>query len=445
MLYKPQSQYMFPNNIVLNNQEDNNFSVIISGVKISNYILNMKYLQSGVSNPSWVEFYNVDNAITTLSSPLYNGDELSIEISSDTIGSISSGVYLNRQLGWQISLLGDSVQGTPSGVSPQMTITNHNFKTGEQVWISSGTAKGIAYVAVIDSNTCWFSTKRERVLVYDSATDSIDSSYLNAVPIYPMSQSDVIVFMTINKGTFTLLPDTTNYSYYDAIPTYSQVNNIALSNYVAYLYDENENLISTTDTIYSSNVQHRYEGLLSGQVYGIRIIANDINMLEYDTGIVQLSCIYSIPTIDMAPIATNNCQESCVDLSWGNIIQLIGSVDGDYSFVDSDVMGIKLLNLDANSVLTFTPIEKLSTGSIATFIIKFISASFDGDICKYTNSVSGKSYTINYENSTGILSHTVDGVRYLDQVFSSGLDTNKTYLVATTEFHVRMEEIIVNY
>lgn len=85
MLYEP--SYMYPYNTDIDVTKTNTFTCILNasgGTKIRSY-------QVSIKNPSYVDIYTPSKQ--TLTTPLYNGDSLEIEIPRNELINGQSGPY----------------------------------------------------------------------------------------------------------------------------------------------------------------------------------------------------------------------------------------------------------------------------------------------------------------------------------------------------------------
>ena len=110
-LYKPQSQFISPNNETINAQVENNFISKVSGDLCSAYIWRIKNQKELL--------YGSDiglNTLNKLTNPLYNDDELVLNMPANWFLQADRQKFLNVPLAWNVTMLGKEKNITASEI-----------------------------------------------------------------------------------------------------------------------------------------------------------------------------------------------------------------------------------------------------------------------------------------------------------------------------------------
>ena len=287
---------------------------------------------------------------------------------------------------------------------------------------------------------------KDNLLLYDNIEASknnqgnlnITSVGSGTIKISNIGVSDEIPFMVYGTATVVLTVGTVTSQSKEFIPTYTHPQNVLVNKFQAFLYSSNSELLDSSDLIYSSNVKYSFDGFLSGVSYGVRFVITDNVGQETDTGIVTFNVSYSSPSLIIQADAENVCKDSCIKVSWGNLIQILGTVSGTYSYVQQDYLdlGTHGLHLDSSSILTYTDINMLVNGTLPIFIWTPTSTSFVGLIAEFTNSLTFDSLKIYYDGAKFYQNRNGTILNNLN----SSLVSNSSYLIAITgtELHTHI-------
>lgn len=181
-IYKPQSQFMVPNNNTINNAIDNYFVTKISGDYCSGYIWSIPTI--GTTAITGVVLNQVVNVLT----PLYNGDNLNIKLPKLSFNATALRKYLNNSLFWNITILGKQKSITANTnvttgtiVETEITIPNGNFKTGDYVYLvqDSTPAGNYYYIGSLGDSKYKLYDTREKAMAMLITADYKAVSFTN--------------------------------------------------------------------------------------------------------------------------------------------------------------------------------------------------------------------------------------------------------------------------
>lgn len=146
--------------------------------------------------------------------------------------------------------------------------------------------------------------------------------------------SDQAILLPLSPGTFTFSNITggiVNAASYNFQLTYSQLQNENLQSYRFYLYDSNQNLLSSSnDILYAqdNSLAYTFAGLQDSTKYYIQAIGVTQHYMIIDSGKIEFTANYISPRLNAVLTATNLPQKGAVSIQ-ANIYQIIGySSDG---------------------------------------------------------------------------------------------------------------------
>ncbi len=100
----------------------------------------------------------------------------------------------------------------------------------------------------------------------------------------------------------------------------------------------------------------------------------------------------------VSALAENICKDSCVKISWPDIYQIYGIVDGTSNYIENYITyGWYGLHLNADSTLTYNDVNMKVGGSLPIFLWQPDTTSFIGLIAEFTNSENGSYIQIGYD------------------------------------------------
>lgn len=215
------------------------------------------------------------------------------------------------------------------------------------------------------------------------------------------SPSQWILFFTEAQATFTVgsLPSSVQVATISA--TYNQAQDIPLKTYRVYLYlsTDLENPIVDSGDIYPDTliydgdvVEYEFDGLESGFSYAVQFTGFTQNDDFIDSGKSGFSIVYSYPP-DVPQLEVTQLSEyGNIKLNWAALIQILGFVNGTYSYTTGKFgQGIQL---DSGSELYYT--ETIPIGNTTYFWVK-LPIGFSGVFCEF--GTDGAGMKIFFENS----------------------------------------------
>lgn len=495
-IYKPFRQTMSPNNITLNPAVSNTFYVNINGQICNGY----RFRIFDMNNTLIV---GASTNLVTLSSPLYDGDTLEIAVGSGlltagnqykwqvdlystftTVSAVSTAndtlTVANHNLltGDIVFIKSSTTLPTAYSYAPAWVVDT-SYVIGEKVFYTTNStyytckADHTSSLSILPTNaTYWDATPAVGLLGYTkyyirvvdkdtvSLFENVEAARNNqgvldltttgsgTIQISNVAISDEMPFMVYNIPTVSLTVSTLTSQSYEFVPTYTHTQGVLVNKFQAFLYDADSVLIDSSDLIYSSNVRYTFNGFLSGTVlvpryYGIKfIITNNAGQIS-DTGIITFDVLYSSPSLIISAVAENICKDSCIKVSWGNLIQISGDLVGHADYLDNYLtLGGYGLSLDSGTTLDYVGVEMLVGGTLPFFMWQPLSITFTGLIAEFENSTTTENIKIYYDGTKfyqdrgGVilnnlpLSLTLNGA-YLIGVIGNELYTNLigTYVV----------------
>lgn len=430
ILYKPERQFMEPNEMVLDPTIENKFSVLVNGTKCIGYRFSVYDAADALVEKASTEK-------TLLETPLYNDDSLEITVAADAFAA-------GNEYKWQIALYANDITATSVDIEKDtITVANHNLNNGDMVYISSTDkapapleAYKVYYVHRVDKDTIAVFEYLEGAKNDAGRIDLTDAG-AGEITVSSIAISDQIPFSVYDIPKLTLeVPNITS-RIHDFIPVYSHPQNIPVNHYKVIVYDGGA-ISDETEDIYSSNIKYHADGLLTGGDISIEFVAtNDIGQV-CTTGKIPLTVSYDVALLDIKPIAENNHDKSAIELMWDRLVQIIGETTGrihyQYDFMNEGNIALKLFE---NATLTFNGINVLASGSPPLFAFS-PERNFTGPIFRLNNSQNPKLYyEVGYDGSH--FYRNINGVFFYENAME--LDYNKVYLVACLQDSVYVREI----
>ena len=430
ILYKPERQFMEPNEMVLDPAIENKFSVIVNGTKCVGYRFSIYD-----SADTLVEDASTEKVL--LETPLFNDDVLEVSVKS---GAFTAG----NEYKWQIALYANDLPVTNVDTEKDtIAVSNHNLNNGDMIYVSSDDtlpapleAFKVYYVHRVDKDTIAIFEYLEGAK-NDSGRIDLTAAGAGNITISSVAISDQVPFTAYDKPVFTLKVDTITSRVFEFIPEYKHPQNIPVNHYRVLIYDGNT-VSEDTGEIYSSNMKYRADGLLTGSDVSIEFVAtNDVGQV-CSTGRVPLVIDYNIALLDIHPVAKNDLNKSAIELNWDKLVQIIGKTTGrvfyQYDYMEDGNIALKLYE---NATLTFEGIEVNAEGSPPLFTFS-PERNFSGVIFRLNNSKDpNKYYEVGYDGSH--FYRNINGVYFYDVAYT--MDSNKVYLVACLPDRVYVDEI----
>ncbi len=123
---------------------------------------------------------------------------------------------------------------------------------------------------------------------------------------------------------------------------YMQQQKELLNELYLYLYDDNEDLIQTSNVITSSftpplTLQYTFDGFEDSKYYYIQAVATTLNGTKVATDKMRFFVQYSYETAFFRIMLENNCQDGYVGIT-SNLVTIQGETDGGYFASDTLVL-----------------------------------------------------------------------------------------------------------
>lgn len=215
------------------------------------------------------------------------------------------------------------------------------------------------------------------------------------------------------------------------IPIYSHPDNIASKRFKFILYDVVGLIIKETTWSYSGNIRCTFDGLVSGNIYRVRVLVEDQNGITVNHERV-FNVSYVTPSMEVIPTAELIPEQGAVMINWVGVVQIPGVVTGVSSYQTNFAYANNTaLALIGESSIRFT--VAIPQNFITTFIVG-LPLGFSGIICRL-----GTNYDIGYENNrfyfnnNGIIEH---GLPLL-------IEVNCVFLVAIRPTDIYIRKIFI--
>ena len=150
--------------------------------------------------------------------------------------------------------------------------------------------------------------------------------------------------------------------------------------------------------------------MLSGMTYWLwfKVVTNVGQV--YRSPRVAFPVRYADVSVGMAPTAENDEDNSNVIVKWSSLIENIGKVIGDYSFVKYLTDENYGLYLHSGSSLEYDELKvNAGNSSVPTFMWTPKESTFDGVIMKADNTLTGEFLEIGYDASVQCFWFSIDG------------------------------------
>lgn len=437
-IYKPLKQLIYPNDDILSPAEKNIFSAVINGQTCIAYRVSFFDMNNN-------QITTIPNERINLSATKYNGEKIEYELSQNLLSA-------GNEYKWSIDLYGNDVSGViTKGI---VTSQNHNFDTGDVVYISTSSTNSAIpsalssvfskykpyYVSKLTKDTF---TLHEYLEGARNAAGNLGGDITSPVSINISSVgiSEQCVFKAYSKPSASLSSTTITSQSYTFTPEYSQAEGLIINSYEFVYYSDFNTTPISSGEIFSSNVKYTLDGLLSGYTYYVKFILTNTIGQKTEMDYTSFPVLYNTSSLGVVPTVSNNSENSCIDVSWGDIVQLTGSLNsGAATYVDNyKAVGNKALKLSANQNLTYSGIQCRYGGSLPMFNWEPLSDDWSGDIFKISNSQTGEYTTLKYENDSFILvENGVSKILLTKQLgrnssYYIGIANNEMYLIPNDE------------
>jgi hypothetical protein len=164
------------------------------------------------------------------------------------------------------------------------------------------------------------------VTVYDEGNFSATSDS----EIFQTSGRPVVSAQTIG---------TVRNSSYNFQADYIQTENVGLKSYIVFLYDSNLNLVSKSDMMTTTPLEHMFTGLISEKDYYVEFQATSNKGLTGTSGKIKFDVLYTQPVVNVN-LQASNVENAGIELSW-NVIQIIMKTSGTTAFIDNEKLDVQ--------------------------------------------------------------------------------------------------------
>ena len=196
------------------------------------------------------------------------------------------------------------------------------------------------------------------------------------------------------SSTLTLSATPSTQQYYNFTCTYNQAEDIPLLTYEANLYltSTQTTAIDTSGIIYPTTlvgdgdtISYAFDGMESGTNYSVEFTAITQRGETITTGLIPFSISYSYPPNISELVVTTDDVNGTISLDWLALKQILGTVEGSYSYVDGRFN--KGLQLDAGSTLYYD--TETIPDDFTLYLWINIPSGFTGTIAQFGTSGTG--------------------------------------------------------
>ena len=197
---------------------------------------------------------------------------------------------------------------------------------------------------------------------------------------------------------------------YSFTGNYNQTENTPLQYYIFNLYDINDNLIDTTDKVYSANIKYDFDGFLNGETYKLELICTNQDNIEISTGMQTFLVNYFQPNVDLGIGHQVLENQDAIRLILEPDKTSIPKFNGKYSIIQNfpfegtnsaEIMNDSLVydNISENPL-------NIDSDSYTVFMSTRLNNGFEGKVISLSNETEERSielvgYTF-YDNKNGV-------------------------------------------
>jgi len=157
------------------------------------------------------------------------------------------------------------------------------------------------------------------------------TTYENASSI----TSFTATFWANAKATISMtIPSTISAQSYNFTATYVQTDNVPIS-YFYFVLSDSTGIIKQTDLTFSGNVKTTFSGFVDDNSYTVQVFGMTSNGYMFNSPVYMFNVNYPQPSISIVPTVIQNCKTSIVDIKWGGVVVIGGSVIGAYSYIQN--------------------------------------------------------------------------------------------------------------
>lgn len=204
---------------------------------------------------------------------------------------------------------------------------------------------------------------------------------------------------TIPEISITNLSETINSRNYNFIGSYNQYENVPIQYYIFNLYNEDLELLDTTDKVYSANITYNFDGFTNGEVYYIELVCSNQDNVEVSTGKKQFKADYTEPNVDVTLDYQVLEDKDAIRVILKPDKTSVPNFDGEYSiesnfpFEGTNSAYIEKGNVVYDNV-SEEPLE-IDKDSYTVFMSTRLNNGFDGKIVELSNNEESRCVELN--------------------------------------------------
>lgn len=391
---------------------------------------------SSVCNAYKLMIYDIDNnpvytgTKISLSTPLYNNEELDITTSANFTNCVVSNPYkyavtmyfadeLSKSLvnnGYFYSGLSNWTYGTNWSYSTAKTLCTAGLTTAiyQNISVSSNKVYRLSVTATVTAGTliATFGTSTGSLSITSSGAFTCDyttTTSTNALTFTPNATfagsidniklqlvnnnvtSQETLFWAYTTPTLSInMPSTSPYNlqYYTFTLNYTQAEGVKLKEFSYTLYNSNQEVIGTKSSIGTSKTDYYVDGLASGETYYIQATATNQMGVSLTSDMMSFTVSYSAAKLVLTPTVVNNVEYNSLDVSW--VASQITGIPSDLSkiqYVPSFIYTTNTgLHINSGATVTFSEIVAPTN---FTYIHEFgLDNGITGSLVSFTDEIS---------------------------------------------------------
>lgn len=236
---------------------------------------------------------------------------------------------------------------------------SNNVLVYDSTKIMSGSASFTLPAHTLLSNVYY----KWKVHVYKDDTNYLESNY--------------VLFKTNISPTVSIsaIPSPLTSQSYTFNAAYTHSEGVPLKSFKFIFYDGQDNVVHDSGFIYGDTIIYTIYGLMNNTDYKVKCVVICQNDMEVESDTIgSFSVSYNMPYSIEDLIITPLNDIGAIKLNWENINQVVGIVNGDYSFT-VDGKFLKAINLNQYTELLYN--KKIPTENTLTFWVK-LGSNFKG-------------------------------------------------------------------
>jgi len=149
--------------------------------------------------------------------------------------------------------------------------------------------------------------------------------------------SDAVIFSCSSTPVVSSTPPTVSAPSALFSATYVQDENVALSSWIMYLYDDSNVLLDDSGIQTDSTIEYTFTGFETDTIYKYKVDCTASNGLIGTTGLISFTPSFAQPTLRVN-LSLENTDDAGISATW-NAYQIIGT-GTNYSFIDNKEVDI---------------------------------------------------------------------------------------------------------